>query len=206
MKLYLVRHAESISNKNDVVSDDNSPLSKEGIAQAKKLGKRLSTLEISAIYTSPLTRAKQTAEIVTPYLKDLKIIEAKKVIEKKDASSIIGKSRKEMPWDLIKKMRIDPDWRYEDGESFNDVKSRIIEFLAEMEKYPEEANILVVTHTSFIKHIAAHIVLGEKFFVPEIYYCFSDRLETINGSITVLERKQKYYETKPSWYLVSWMS
>jgi len=206
MKLYLVRHAESISNKNGVVSDDNSPLSEEGIAQAEKLGKRLSALEISVIYTSPLTRAKQTAGIISSHLKDLKIIETKKVIEKKEASSIIGKSRKELPWDLIKKMRVDPDWRYEDGESFNDVRNRIIEFLAEIEKYPEETNILIVTHTSFIKHLTAYVVLGEKFFVPEIYYCFSDRLETINGSVTILERKQKYYETKSSWYLVSWMS
>ena len=206
MKLYLVRHTESISNKNGTVSDAISPLTKEGVVQARYLGKRLASLEnFSAIYFSPFIRAKQTAEIIASCFKNPNLIKTDLIIEEKDASICEGKARKEMPWDLIKKMRIDPDWRQEDGESFNDVKKRVIASLAELEKYGDETNIIIVTHNSFIKHLVSYITLGDK-FTPEFFYPITDRLGTRNGGITILEKKQKYYETKPSWYLESWMA
>jgi len=206
MKLYLVRHAESASNKNGTVSDAVSPLTKEGIAQAHCLGQKLASFgNFSAIYFSSFARAKQTAEIIASYFKKPNLIETGLIVEKKDASSCEGKTRKEMPWDLIKKMRVDPDWKHEDGESFNDVKKRAIASLAELKKYGEEANIIMVTHNSFIKYLASYIILEDK-FTPEFFYPITDRLGTKNGGITILEKKQKYYETEPSWYLESWMA
>jgi len=206
MKLYLVRHAESVSNKSDTVSDVASPLTKEGITQAHCLGQRLASfVNFSAIYFSPFTRTKETAEIITSYFKDLNLIETDLIVEKKDASSYRRKTRKELPWNLIKKERLDPDWRHEDGESFNDVKKRVIASITELEKYEEGANIIMITHNSFIKHLVSYVILEDK-FIPEFFYPITDRLGTKNGGITILEKKQKYYETEPSWYLESWMA
>ena len=205
MKLYLVRHAESISNKNGTVSNANSLLSKNGISQAHLLGQKLlSQTNFAAIYSSPYARAKQTAEIIASYDKRLDVIETDLIIEKKDASFLEGETREKIPWDLIMKMRVKPDWRHKDGESFNDVKKRVIAVFTEMKKYQEDANILMISHNSFIKHLTAYVLLGDK-FIPEFFYPIADRLGTRNGGVTILEQKQKYYETKPSWYLASWM-
>ena len=193
MKLYLVRHTESASNKNGTVSDAASPLTKEGITQAHCLVKKLASFEnFSAIYFSPFARTKQTAEIIASHFENPNLVETDLIVEKKDASSCEGKTRKEMPWDLIKKMRVDPNWRHKDGESFNDVKKRAIASLAKLKKYREETNIIMVTHNSFIKYLVSYIILEDK-FTPEFFYPITDRLGTKNGGITILEKKQKYY-------------
>lgn len=206
MNLYLVRHTESVDNKSRVVSRDGSPLSPKGLIQAEKLGKKLSKkIKATKIWTSPLRRTKQTAKIIASFYPKLKVIERKEIAEKKDASSLIGKTREEIPWDLIIKNRLDPNWKHEDGESFNEVRERIKFVFNKLEECPSNAKVLAITHNSFIKHLVAYVVLGDK-FSPETFYPFADRLGTKNGSVTILEQKQKYYETKPSWYLKAWMS
>ncbi len=206
MKLYLVRHTESVSNKSGITSDANSPLTENGVIQAHHLGQRLASQEnFKTMYFSPYVRSKQTADIIASYFKGINLLETKLIIEKKDASSWKGKMRKDMPWDLIKKMRVNSDWKHEDGESFNDVKKRVIAFFTKLKKHENEINIIAITHNSFIKHLVSYVILGDK-FIPEFFYPITDRLGTKNGGITILEKKQKHYETKPSWYLESWMA
>jgi len=59
MLIYFLRHA-------DAMPDGERPLSSKGVKQSKRVGKALDELGVSVdrIYTSPLLRAKQTAEIV----------------------------------------------------------------------------------------------------------------------------------------------
>jgi len=206
MKLYIIRHAESIGNQNKINSLDNSPLSKTGKIQANKISKKLAKIKFSSIYTSPALRSKQTIKVISSFNRNkVKIIETNLINEKKEASSIINQERKKMPWNLIKKNRIDPNWHYEDEESFNDIKKRAIAFLKKLEKYNKDNNVLAVTHNSYIKHLVLFVLLGKDFH-PNIFYKIADKMETMNSGITILERKQKYYEKKPSWYLQQWMS
>ena len=63
--LYLVRHGETDWNKEyRFQGRTDIPLSKEGMIQAEKVGQRLKD-KFDVIYTSPLTRAVQTAEIIS---------------------------------------------------------------------------------------------------------------------------------------------
>ncbi|NLJ90461.1 MAG: histidine phosphatase family protein [Clostridiales bacterium] len=63
--LYLVRHGETEWNKEyRFQGRTDIPLSKEGMIQAEKVGQRLKD-KFDVIYTSPLTRAVQTAEIIS---------------------------------------------------------------------------------------------------------------------------------------------
>ncbi len=203
--LHLIRHAESLANKDNLSSDEITQLSERGIEQAKKLSKDLIFSDLDYIYTSPLVRAVQTSELISSNNPHLKIAQTDLIKEKKDPSSFAMKKKEEIPWDIIKANRHDPDWCFEDGESFNDVKDRIVKVLNMVEKLPSGSKVLLVTHGSFIKHFASYILLGER-FSPEFFHSISDRMETQNTGITTFEFKQKYYETKPSWYLVSWMS
>ena len=204
-KLFLIRHAESVANRDNLSSDEITTLSEAGIEQAKKLSQNPIFADLDYVYTSPLSRAVQTSEIICANNPHLKTVQADVIKERKDPSSFAMKKRDEMPWDLIKVKRLDPDWHFEDGESFNDVKSRIMNVLEMVEKLPKGSKVLLVTHGSFIKHFASYILLGKE-FNPAAFHSISDRMETQNTGITVFEFKQKYYETKPSWYLVSWMS
>lgn len=64
------RHGESQANVKNVFSNHGRkhPLTEHGIQQVEKLASSLSTSGISKIYTSPLLRATQTAEIIAKWL------------------------------------------------------------------------------------------------------------------------------------------
>lgn len=68
MILYLVRHGETDHNRNSLaLGRADVPLNDRGIAQASRLGEALAGEPIAAVYSSPLTRALQTAEAVASH-------------------------------------------------------------------------------------------------------------------------------------------
>ena len=76
-RLYLVRHGATPFTAEDKFSGaENVFLSDEGRDQVGRLAQRLADDDINAIYSSPLDRTKETAEIIarphslTPILKD----------------------------------------------------------------------------------------------------------------------------------------
>ncbi len=58
MRLFLVRHAEAAPGEPDALR----PLTPAGRALARELADRLATEQLDAVLTSPLLRARQTAE------------------------------------------------------------------------------------------------------------------------------------------------
>jgi len=65
MKIFLMRHAEAVA-EGPGLSDEHRYLSDKGRQTARRVGTALSSeaLPLQAIYTSPLVRAVQTAELV----------------------------------------------------------------------------------------------------------------------------------------------
>ncbi len=62
MRLIIIRHGETHANAKHIVQGHlNSRLNKKGMAQAKKIGLRLKGEKIDVIFSSDLTRARQTA-------------------------------------------------------------------------------------------------------------------------------------------------
>src|SRR5215831_2904350 len=71
MKLYFLRHGEAASaDGRTIKSDYERPLTKDGIEIMKSEGKALTRLNVDPeiIWTSPLVRARETAEIVAKQL------------------------------------------------------------------------------------------------------------------------------------------
>ena len=65
MKLYVVRHGETIENSNDCLCGRiNSSLTEKGLNQAIEVKKMFANKKIDLIVSSPLERCKQTAEII----------------------------------------------------------------------------------------------------------------------------------------------
>lgn len=65
-KIYLARHGESIWNTLKIVQGQKDvPLTDKGKLQAKLLGQRLAKENIDIIYTSDLSRAYETAKIIS---------------------------------------------------------------------------------------------------------------------------------------------
>lgn len=66
-----LRHGESEGNKNDYVQGQHDfPLSQDGVAQAQSLAQQwlMEDVQFDTIITSPLTRARNTAEIIQSFI------------------------------------------------------------------------------------------------------------------------------------------
>jgi phosphohistidine phosphatase len=70
-KLYLVRHAIAAERGSDWPDDAKRPLTPKGIARMRQIVRGLRNLDIvvDVVLTSPLVRAKQTAELLVEGLK-----------------------------------------------------------------------------------------------------------------------------------------
>lgn len=65
MHLFLIRHGETDWNSEGrIQGHTDTPLNARGILQAQQLAARLAGEQIDALYTSPLARARTTAEII----------------------------------------------------------------------------------------------------------------------------------------------
>jgi probable phosphoglycerate mutase len=134
MHLYFVRHGESEANVLRVISNRGRvhPLTERGRAQTVDLAERLRPVGVTRIYTSPLLRAVQTAEILSATL-DVPY-EITDALREYDCGVIEGRSDPES-WAQHRAQRdewlIRRRWktRIEGGESFLDMERRFAPFV-----------------------------------------------------------------------------
>ena len=67
MKIYITRHSLTTWNEEKRLQGwKNSDLTKQGLEDAKRLGNYLKNQSFDGIYSSPLKRAKETAQLIFP--------------------------------------------------------------------------------------------------------------------------------------------
>lgn len=198
MKIYLVRHGESEDAKNNLYQTFITPLSEKGQLQAESITRKLKNIEFSAIYSSPLPRAKQTAEIINQQYKlPIQILED--LQEEKRPTEIEGKSKVD-PINLaivskIESNYTDTHWRYSDEDTFSHVFERANKIKYFFEGL-DEGNYLVVTHGVILKMLAALILNKE--LNATTYIKNSSALIIDNTGIVILEY------SKPIWTINGW--
>lgn len=142
MKLIIIRHGETEGNVRRILAGTRDKLTAKGINQAKKLALRLKDEKIDAIFSSPLIRAKETAQIIARGHPNAKFIVVDELREA-ELGSYLNKGFDEVDWDLIPK----------DVENRTNLYKRakiIIEKV--FKKYPK-STILFVAHNAINKAI-----------------------------------------------------
>lgn len=141
-----IQHTESVHHTNGMVgSVTDWPLSEKGIEQAEKIGKNLAK-ELSVkykIYSSDLTRAKQTAEIVGKYL-DIEPI-LKTELRERDLGEAVGHSVRWLREHIEKPERTVDDRLFPSAESRREEWNRLKPFFDEITSNDEEY-IVIVSH------------------------------------------------------------
>tara|TARA_Y100000310_G_scaffold342902_1_gene448157 strand:- start:2076 stop:2669 length:594 start_codon:yes stop_codon:yes gene_type:complete len=148
MKLIIIRHAETVQNQKKILQGRGpGHLSKEGKIQAKKISQRLIKEEIDKIYCSDTERCKET---ISPLLEKnnipLKVVEDLMEI---DWGEFTGK-----PIYLREKYILENNienkfkFKYPGGESFDEMKERVINFLNKIIIKEKGKTILLVTHSA----------------------------------------------------------
>jgi uncharacterized phosphatase len=91
-----VRHGQSQANLDGVIALEDSPLTKEGAVKARKAARELKKRGITAIVSSPLLRARQTAEVIAKEVKiDPQTIEVIDDLRERGLGSYKGHRREE---------------------------------------------------------------------------------------------------------------
>ena len=150
MNLYFVRHGESEANLLREFSNRGYKhgLTKRGFQQAAQLGLSLHGIPFEKIYTSPLKRAFQTAEILKEHLNcPLEISDA---LREFDTGVLEGKSDPES-WGIhtrVFNQWLGGNWeaRIPGGESHLDIQARFIPFIERLTQKFSSENIILVGH------------------------------------------------------------
>lgn len=187
-----------MGNKAGLHQKGNMPLSETGREQAKKIAERLAKFKIDTIFTSPVARARETAEIISKSLK-IPVEEREELIEAKSPSEIWGKSINDPTAKKIKKLirenYLKGNWRYSDEENFDDLNTRADAFLKHILKSHKNHDILCVSHATLIKFLVCKMAYG-KSLTPLIFHTFFHHFLTSNTGLTVCE-----YEDKSGWWI-----
>ena len=141
--IYFVRHG-AYENPDYIFphSEKGFPLSEEGKRQVKKLGAYFFDKQITAIFSSPILRTRQTAEILgsalhLPVVTDARLREVRTNLE--------GISMKKFD-DTNGELSYLPENLATGAETMEALASRIYGFVEEKRKEYEGKSVLVVTH------------------------------------------------------------
>jgi len=151
--IYLVRHGLSEGNLGKYFQGHlDPPLTDQGRQQAAALGQWLGKrdLTISAMYTSPLKRARQTAEIIGASLGPTAIIDEPDLIEYHGGQLeglTLDEATKLFPDYLDRPLAKRGDFSAYGGESYQQMQQRLERFISRVQSaHPPDADIIVVAH------------------------------------------------------------
>ncbi len=161
-QIIFLRHGQAKNNTERILAGrtEGVPLTDTGIKQSEHTAQLLEHMNISTIYSSPIERAKHTAEIAGKHNSlDVTIDDR---LNELDMGKFTG-----MPYDEIFKSHGNVFMKFYNGEleiahngveTFSDVKKRILGMVDHVIEKHSDENILFVTHMDPIKAMLSTVV------------------------------------------------
>jgi probable phosphoglycerate mutase len=187
--IIFLRHAQAENNTKRILAGrtEGVPLTETGIEQAERISEYLKHLDISAIYSSPIERAKHTAEIVAKN-RSLEV-----VLDERLTEINMGKFTR-MNYDdmfakygniFLKFYENDPVISEHEVETFPDVQKRVLDMVDHVLKKHNNENVILVTHMDPIKSMLAKVMN----LVPQTLF----ELIIANASLTIITEQDKKF-------------
>lgn len=150
MEIYLIRHGQCDSNVKYIYNYKDEDINQNGIEQAESLRDQIKNIDYDIVISSPLLRAKHTAEIVNVKNKGIILDER---IREREHGSLEGE-----PIDSIDKEDFYNYYskeKYGTSESFPDVVKRVNIFLCDL-KNKDYNKVLIVSHNGISRAFYAY--------------------------------------------------
>lgn len=174
--IYIVRHGQSHHNANEDIQDEEfhsqwgdtqAPLTNEGIKQARIRAAALQHIHFDAIFSSDLTRAKQTAEIIK-LERNLAIHTTSLIRERNHWQHVYtlkkrGKTVEEIEDEIrqnLQKLDQKAKMAYKiskDIESPKEAAGRLLTFLREIAISYSGKTVLVINHGNNMRSLLTHL-------------------------------------------------
>lgn len=163
MKLFFVRHGETVLNAKHMHQYPDTKLSKKGLEQAALLAKRLVKVKPEAIVSSRYIRAVQTAKEISKAT-GVSITYSILLNDFRNPSEILGRSSETKLSRGITKERLkrmeNQKYHYSDEENCIEFRTRVSMALSMLKKRRENC-IVVVTHEDVIKMALSVLLIGK---------------------------------------------
>lgn len=200
MKVYFLRHGESVYNVLKKHHHEGVALTEKGKSQAIMVAKKIKPYSIDIILSSHFKRASETAKIIAKEINKKveyvnlfhEIITPKELWGKKHNSPEALRIKT-----ILKKKFNDPNFHYSNEENFFDALKRAKSVWDYLTKR-EENNILIITHDKFLKVLIYYLLFGDS-----LGYSIDEQSSEVfkfnNASITICEKSWK-----DKWKLINW--
>ena len=162
MKIYLIRHGESLANLGlvsaDFSMDNQNTLSKKGENQIQAIIPAFQNCNIMWIFSSPMKRAVKSAEILQSGL----VNKPKIIIDnhlKEIDYGIFTDDRNNPEMQNIAKKQIagDQEIRFGGGENIREILERFLDFLVDIYKENQNDEIIVFSHSRLLSIVSKKI-------------------------------------------------
>ena len=190
--IIFLRHAQAENNTKRILAGrtEGVPLTKTGIEQAERIAKYLAPIDISAIYSSPIERAKHTAEIVAnAFDQDTVGVELDERLTEIDMGKFTRMNYDDMFAKygniFLKFYENDPVIAEHEVETFPDVQKRVLDMVDHVLKKHNNENVILVTHMDPIKSMLAKVMN----LVPQTLF----ELIIANASLTIITEQDKKF-------------
>jgi broad specificity phosphatase PhoE len=213
MLVNFVRHGESASNAAPgamaLPGNQGDRLTDRGFEQARAVAERLGEAGATRVLTSPLRRARETAEVIAERL-GLPITEVEELRELRESDGFGELSLEDQRlrrWSVwMAEHGDDPDHSYRGGESFNEIIERV-GLVQERLVADATDSVIAVSHGIFLRFFLMRVVFGEDFRAGQVRRLW--QLASINCGICGFEHREpdleSNYGTEP-WRCLSWMA
>lgn len=145
---FVMRHGEAENNAKNVYSSDRNKnhLTEKGKSQILETVKELQGKKVTKIFSSPFLRTKETAEMVA---EQVGIPKSEIVYDDRIRELEFGEFS-ERPvkefWDYVEGQTWVFDSKIPGGESYQEAKNRMAEFLYEIDEKLKDENVLIISH------------------------------------------------------------
>lgn len=162
MKIYLIRHGESLANLGlvsaDFSMDNQNDLSKKGENQIREIIPAFQNCNIVRIFSSPMKRAIDSAKILQSGLINAPKITIDNRLKEIDYG-IFTDDRDNPEMQNIAKKQIDGDQeiRFGGGENMREILGRFLDFLVDTYKKNQNGEIVIFSHGRLISIVSKKI-------------------------------------------------
>ena len=154
MRFHFIRHG-----KRDHKIGDPS-LTSEGRQEAELLARKLASNDIPRIFSSPLARTRETAEIIATIL-NLEVTEDSRLRERTNWGDIEGQSFDEFmaQWERCNR---EPDYRPSVGDSGIEADRHIEDFVSDCYLQSSKDTVIGVTHGGILTDFLLNVFSSEE--------------------------------------------
>ena len=186
-RLYLIRHGQSggnVARQEGRLAEYDPPLTPTGEEQARRLGERMASYGVDAIYASPLQRAYNTAGAIAKItnheihvIDDLQEINEPLNNQDSDPNQPLPNGMTHR--DVKARFEADPRWDNLPGSENSDhFRGRIVRAIDSIVEANPGKKVAIACHGGVIQSYVAHI-LGIRSDFP--FYCFNASITSVRA-------------------------